>query len=536
MTSAINKVDRSELLDQFETQDFDVLIIGGGITGAGILREASKAGLRALLLEADDFASGTSSKSTKLIHGGLRYLAMGHIHVVREAARERKRVNQLAPHLAEPKWLMVPAANRFELLKYQIGITAYEYLGQVDKADRHRSLSGASLRDYEPTLNTQRFPYAVIYREYLTDDARLVLANIRAGLQAGSYALNQAKVDQLLYSDDQVVGASAVCGVTQRRFEVNAKVVINAAGPWVEQVCKLDSSDASPQMILSRGVHVVVRHSLLPVTEPIFMVGDDGRPVFVVPKGDVVYIGTTDDLHEGGAEFWPEVTKQDIDYLVKTVDVHFDVKIEAQDCLTTWAGLRPLISESGKSTREVSRKDEVWQSKAGLVTIAGGKLTGYRKMAEDTLSVVSNKLALPVPDSEPEVPLPGGNFSVSLTELSEDIAQRWQLSEPIAYRLVRLYGSETNDVLDLGHNPIVTNGKILTGEIHWGVQHEFALSLEDVLYRRTRAAVYEPKETHKLLEPVSQLLKEYFGWTEDDRQAQIQHLIERLEQDGNLPL
>lgn len=536
MISAISNADREEQIDQLETQNFDVLIIGGGITGAGILREASKAGLKTLLLEANDFAAGTSSKSTKLIHGGLRYLAMGHIHVVREAARERKRVNQLAPHLAEPKWLMVPAANRFELLKYQIGVTAYEYLGQVDKADRHVSLSGESLRNYEPTLNTKRFPYAVIYREYLTDDARLVLANIRAGLEMGGVALNQTKVDELQYADEKVVGASAMCSVTNRRFKIDAKVVINAAGPWVEQVCKLDSSDASPQMILSRGVHVVVRRDLLPVVEPIFMVGDDGRPVFVVPKGDVVYIGTTDDLHERGPEFWPEVTQQDIDYLVKTVAVHFDVQLKTDDCLTSWAGLRPLISESGKSTREVSRKDEVWQSTAGLVTIAGGKLTGYRKMAEDTLSVVSDKLAVSLPENTFEEPLPGGDFSVSLTELAEDIAQRWQLSESITHRLVRLYGSETNDVLDLGHNPIVTNGKVLTGEIKWGIQKEFALSLEDVLYRRTRAAVYEPKETHLLLEPVSQLLKEYFDWTEEVRQAQIDHLIERLAEDGNLPL
>ena len=181
---------RQALLTETQNTKYDIIVIGGGITGAGILREASLRGLSALLIESDDFASGTSSKSTKLIHGGLRYLAMGHVHVVREAARERKRVHRLAPHLAEPRWLMLPAANRFELAKYVVGVTAYEKLGQVGKQDKHFNLRGAELEDFEPLLDQSNFPHACVYREYLTDDARLVMANVRGGIQAGGTAVN----------------------------------------------------------------------------------------------------------------------------------------------------------------------------------------------------------------------------------------------------------------------------------------------------------------------------------------------------------
>ncbi|MCB1646595.1 MAG: FAD-dependent oxidoreductase, partial [Pseudomonadales bacterium] len=216
----LNSTLRDKTLDALESEYFDLVVIGGGITGAGILREASLRGFSVALLEADDFASGTSSKSTKLIHGGLRYLAMGHIHVVREAARERKRVNRLAPHLAEPQWLMVPGRNLLEDLKYRIGINLYEYLGQVSGADLHFNLSGSALREFEPMLDTRHFPRACVYREYLTDDARLVIANVRAGIAAGGIAANKCPVTGVEHEGSRISHVLARCQDTGRNIRV----------------------------------------------------------------------------------------------------------------------------------------------------------------------------------------------------------------------------------------------------------------------------------------------------------------------------
>ncbi len=361
MVAVLDASQRQALLASIESEQFDVIVVGGGITGAGILREASLRGLSAILIEAEDFASGTSSKSTKLIHGGLRYLAMGHVHVVREAARERKRVNQLAPHLAEPKWLTLPSANRFELIKYQIGVTAYEQLGQVAKADKHFNLSGEALAEYEPGLNRDRFPYACVYREYLTDDARLVLANVRAGVQAGGQAINKTRVTGIVKQNEKVVGVEAKCQLTGTELKINGKIVINAAGPWVEQICQLDGLPMRKSMVLSKGIHIVVDAARLPIKEMVFSVSKDNRPVFMIPRGETVYIGTTDTLYEG-PDVWPEVTAAEVEYLFEPVQRYFDVRLTRDACLTSWAGLRPLIYEPGKSTKEISRKDEVWVS------------------------------------------------------------------------------------------------------------------------------------------------------------------------------
>ena len=343
-----------------EDVQFDLIVIGGGITGAGIFREATLKGLCAALIEAEDFASGTSSKSTKLIHGGLRYLAMGHIPVVREAARERKRVNKIAPHLAEPKWLMLPAANRIELLKYQLGVSVYERLGQVSKADRHFSLSGQRLEQQEPLLNQDNYPHACLYREYLTDDARLVIGNIRAGVNAGGIAANRLQVTGLIKDDSRIKGVRAVCKINGDEIIVKGRVVINAAGPWVEQVCSLDGLTMPKTMVLSKGIHVVIPRHILPVREMVFTVASDHRPIFVIPRGDVVYIGTTDNKHPQGAEIWPEVRLAEMDYVLEPMHRYFGIRVKTSDCLTTWAGLRPLIHQQGKTTKELSRKDEVW--------------------------------------------------------------------------------------------------------------------------------------------------------------------------------
>jgi len=522
---------RQQTLDTLESQVYDLIVIGGGITGAGILREAALRGLSVALLEAADFASGTSSKSTKLIHGGLRYLAMGHVQLVREAALERKRVNQLAPHLAEPQWLMVPTSHYLEYMKYRVGISVYESLGQVAGPDRHFNLSGDALKAFEPELDVSAFPRSSVYLEYLTDDARLVMANIRAGVQAGGIAANKLAVTGVIKDRRQVSGVTAKCAISGQEIVVKARGVINAAGPWVEKICALDGVAMTKSMVLLKGVHLVVPRAKLPIQRMVFTQSLDQRPVFAIPRGDVVYIGTTDSVYEQGAQIWPEVLPEEVRYLLEPMQRYFGVRLTQADCLTTWAGLRPLISETGKSSKEISRKDEVWISQSGLITIAGGKLTGYRKMAEDTVDAASRLIGLAQADGGDDTPLPGGDFTGGIDNLLLHLTQKYPMNDTVALRLVRLYGAEAEQVLALGADSLVAAGSVLSGEVAWALQKEGAQNLEDVIYRRTRVALYQPEEAAAILPRLTDMMAAELGWAEDKKTREIAHVMALLNAD-----
>ncbi|MCB1691478.1 MAG: glycerol-3-phosphate dehydrogenase/oxidase [Pseudomonadales bacterium] len=523
--SSLDARERDATLTELTSRVFDLVVIGGGITGAGILRDAALRGLDVALVEARDFASGTSSKSTKLIHGGIRYLAMGHIHVVREAARERKRVHQIAPHLAEPKWLTLPSRNRLEWAKYKIGVLLYERLGQVQAPDLHFDVKGESLREHEPLIDRDAFPYACVYREYLTDDARLVVGNIR-GVAAPRLA-----VTGLIKDAGRVTGVRVRCEETGAELFVRAKGVINAAGPWVEDVYKFDGAPPPKSLVLSKGVHIVLPKSKVPLSEMILSVTTDNRPVFMIPRGDVVYVGTTDSRFEGPANVWPEVLPEEVSYLLEPVRRYLGISLTPKDCLTTWAGLRPLIAQRGKSTKEISRRDEIWTSESGLITIAGGKLTGYRKMAEDTIDVACRVSGLPAPGHVRDEPLPGGDFTGSIDDLARQVAQSYPMDETRAHRMASLYGSEATDVLALGAAPIADGADLARGEVLWAVQHEGASSLEDVLYRRTRTMYYSPEQLPKIVDPAAALMGESLGWSKSRVATESASLHERLARD-----
>ena len=530
MTS-LDATARAATLGALEQEPFDLVIIGGGITGAGILRDASARGLKVALIEADDFSSGTSSKSTKLIHGGIRYLAQGYVSLVREAALERKRVHRIAPHLAEPTWLTLPARNVAEWLKYKVGVTAYEMLGDVDAADRHFDVSGRSLAEHEPLIDRSRYPRACVYREYLTDDSRLVLANIRAGIEDGGVAVNKLEVTGLVKDGAKVTGVVARCRLSDQEVRVSAKAVINAAGPWVESVARFDGVGTPKPLVLSKGVHVVVAREKLPLSQMVMTVTSDRRPVFMIPRGQVVYIGTTDSRYES-EDTWPEVLPEEVDYLLALPRAYCGIELTREDCLTTWAGLRPLISQTGKSTREISRRDEIWVSDSGLVTIAGGKLTGYRKMAEDTVDEACKLIGYRSVTPPAEKPLPGGNFSMSLESLALDLTQTWPMPDARARRLVSLYGAESKDVMAFGDKPIAPESTLVEGEVHWAITREGALSVEDILYRRTRASYYAPAEFDDLVDAVARLAAQTLKWDAAEQGRQAEQAKARFEADG----
>ncbi len=507
---------------------FDVVVVGGGITGAGVARHAAQCGLRTLLLEGGDFAAGTSSRSTKLIHGGLRYLAMGDFALVRESALERKSLLAMAPHLTEPRWMLVPARRRWDYLKLRVGISLYEWLGAVPRNEHHYNWNRQDLEDGEPLLDRVRLPWACVYREYLTDDARLVLGTLRSAAAHGATICNYTRVLG-------VASAEPGCLVTVRderaacEFQVSGDCVVNAAGPWVESLLPGDTAGRprpQPRLHLSKGVHLVVARERLPVRHMVMMTAADGRPVFAITRGGVTYVGTTDTTHEGGPEHWPKVLASDIDYLLATVNVHFtSVALSDRDVLASWAGLRPLINQPGKAAKEMSRRDEIWRRDA-LVTVAGGKLTGFRRMAEDAMAVVAEVLGRDVTMPAPLEAVAGGDIE-DVAVLIEEVARQYQLDARVATRLTRLYGSEVGQVL--GQRPQPLSPSVFVEEVYWAVDVEGARTLEDVVYRRLRAAWFLPEEVEQVVDRVGTLLAEHFEWSEPERLSQTADVRRRLE-------
>lgn len=505
--------ERDRTLDALERERFDCVVIGGGITGAGVAREAARCGLRVALLEARDFASGTSSRSSKLIHGGLRYLAMGDIALVRDTALERKRVFALAPHLAERRWMLVPARSRAALMKFRVGLTTYEKLGAVEDADRHRNWDADELAREEPLLRRDRFPYACVYREYLTDDARLVLANLRDAVRHGAVALNHAPVDRLVFEGGAVSAVEATCAASGRRLRVRAGVVVNAAGPWVEAVARLEDPKAPARLHLSKGVHVGLAAERLPIRQIGILGTSDKRSLFAIPRGDVTYVGTTDTTYAGGPAAEPAIERADVAYLLEPVARYFDVPpLAPADVVTAWAGLRPLLADPGKPPAELSRRDEVSRGPGGVVTIAGGKLTGYRKMGADVVARVFEALGRTEAPPLAEAPLPGGDFDGDLDALAQRVARETGLAPRIALRLARLYGTEAVAVAARGREPLVAGSAVVAGEVDWAVGVEGALDARDVVFRRTRAALYDPAARGGIAAAVAQRMAALLGW------------------------
>jgi glycerol-3-phosphate dehydrogenase len=534
MTAAISTKARPEVMDRLERERFDCVIIGGGISGAGIARVAARRGQSVALLEAEDFASGTSGRSSKLIHGGLRYLAMGEVAFVRTAALERKEIHRLAPHLAVPRWTVVPVRSRAGLMKFRAGITTYEKLGAVEEGDLHQNWSGDDLAREEPLLDRSVYEHACAYREYLTDDAHLVLATLRDAAALGAVALNHAPVVTIVREAGVAAGVEAECAFTRRRVRVRARCVINAAGPWVEAVRRLEDLGAPPLLHLSKGVHVVVPAERLPVNHVLILGARDRRSIFAIRHGDVVFIGTTDTTYPARGAVWPEITRDDVEYLLEPLPRYLTCEpVRPSEVVAAWAGLRPLIAEPGKEPHEISRRDEITVGPARVVTLAGGKLTGFRPMARATVEKAAEVCGLdlaPAPAGAEE-PLPGGDFAGDLAGLEAALVRHFCLLPRCAARLARLYGSEAHAVARSGTEPLVEGSPVLASEVDWSVRVEGAATVEDVLYRRIRSALFVPEAREASVSRVAARLAVLLGWSRERRQAEVDRARARLEAD-----
>ncbi|MEM1432676.1 MAG: glycerol-3-phosphate dehydrogenase/oxidase [Pseudomonadota bacterium] len=511
---------------------FDLVVIGGGITGAGVARHAALAGLSVLLVEAADFGSGTSSRSTKLIHGGLRYLAMGDFGLVREAALERKIVHEIAPHLAERRWMILPTRSRLDWLKYGAAVKLYELLGDVASDDRYHR-SNPEPRALEPTLDWERFPRARVYREYLTDDARLVLATLRSAVKHSATVLNYVRangVRTLTDAEGYEIELVDQLGV-RAPFSVSCRAVVNAAGPWAESL--LPERAGPSRLRLSKGVHIVLPRTKLPVEHLVMIGTDDGRLLFVIGRGRYTYIGTTDTPYDKPPQTWPEVTADDVAYLLKPLAEYFPAHpVTSADVVGSWAGLRPLVNEPGKAPKEMSRKDEIWQQD-GFITIAGGKLTGFRRMAEEVMTAVGDWLDHDVAISTASEALCGGDLAVlgcaNTDALVDRVARHYQQPQVVATRLVRLYGAEVFAVL--GDHPEPVSASLFASEVDWAVRMEGAQTLTDLVYRRLQAAWFQPDELREALPRIADRMADRLGWSTATRDANLAAAEARLAED-----
>lgn len=477
--------------------------MGGGITGAGIARDAAMRGLRVGLLERGDFASGTSSRSSKLIHGGLRYLAQGDIPLVMEAARERRRLTRIAPHLALGARMVVPVHGRTSagIVKLRAGMWSFEKMAKIEPEDRHETWGTDQLLARVAGLEPKRLQGAAVYTEYITDDARLTLETLKSAKRYGAALANYApavRLEEISRATSGNGGGSNRTGLrvfardelTGGELAIEAAVVVNAAGPWVDRVRNL-SGDAKPRIQLTKGIHLVIPRERLPVDDIVVARAADRRMAFVVPHEDILWIGTTDTFYPNPEER-PTIAREDVDYLLDTINTNWPgAHIGDDDVRGAWAGVRPLVAQEGKSPSEISRRDEILVEPNGLISIGGGKLTTYRQMAERVVDQVLEKI-----DRTAE---PCRTADVPLVEDGDPI--------PMARQTI-------------GDDDITTS-----------LEAECAVSVTDVLERRVRANLFAPDNGLAHVERVAEVVGRRLGWSDERRGQEVAGYRARIAED-----
>jgi glycerol-3-phosphate dehydrogenase len=491
----LSSLKREETIQELQQQTFDLLVIGGGITGAGIALDAVSRGMTVALVEMHDFASGTSSRSTKLIHGGLRYLKQFEIQLVREVGRERDIIWHNAPHVVHPENMLLPIIKEGSLGKgsTSVGLYVYDVLAGVKRSERRVMLSKEQTMKQEPLLRNEVVVGGGLYKEYRTDDARLVIEVLKTAVKKGAVALNYIQAKSFVYENKKAVGANVEDATNGSTFAIKAHKIVNAAGPWVDELRQTDNSLKGKRLHLTKGVHIVVPYSRLPLKQAIYFDVAGGRMIFAIPRDKVTYIGTTDTNYKGAIDK-PETSKADVEYLLKAINFIVPGQdLVMADVNSSWAGLRPLIHEDGKDPSELSRKDEIFHSPSGVISIAGGKLTGFRKMAERTLDIVADQLTKEKqktyqPCTTDKIKLSGGEFAnpKDVAKLVVNVQEQTGLATIEARILVEKYGSNTPAILA---NAETKEGawatKILLAELDYAIAEELVYTPADFLVRRT---------------------------------------------------
>lgn len=518
--------DRAEALRRLADDPFDVLVVGGGITGVGAALDAASRGLRTALVERDDFSSGTSSKSSKLAHGGLRYLQQGEIRLVYEALHERQRLRHNAPHLVKLLPFLLPVfkgkggvINKKLARALGLSMWMYDLTGGARIGKFHERLSPEEVLDHMPTLPADKVASSYLYHDATVDDSRLCVTVARtAAIEFGAVAVNGAAITGVTKDGSGKVSGATVTADGQE-IAVRCRAIVNAAGVWSDDVRALDEAEHPDTIRPAKGIHITVpwekvRNDIAVVVP----VPKDKRAIFVVPWGDLTYIGTTDTDYQGPNED-PPVTREDVDYLLSAMSF---TGITDQDVVGTWAGLRPLVkSATSGRTADLSRRHKVVASPSGMVSVTGGKLTTYREMAADTIDEVLDVLG-------------GSVTGVSKRSRTKNLRLRGAEgydavaadADPVMAHLANRYGGEARTVLALAdadaslREPLVAGLPYLRAEAVYAVRHEMARSVDDVLSRRTRARLLARDASAAAADDVAALIAPVLGLTDAEAAAQ----------------
>ncbi|HEX4161528.1 MAG TPA: glycerol-3-phosphate dehydrogenase/oxidase [Acidimicrobiales bacterium] len=539
---------RDDALRRLADESFDVLVIGGGVTGAGVALDAASRGLKTALVEKSDFASGTSSKSSKMVHGGLRYLQQREIRLVYENLAERQRLLDNAPHLVAPLPFLIPLFGRDGVVSktlarsYSSALWMYDLTGGWRIGERHHEVSRQEALEHLPTLNTDHLVAGFLYFDARADDARLTLTLARtAAIEYGAAVANYTPVVQLGTSAGAAGGARGARVQPDptdpsSAFDIRARVVVNATGVWADDVRSLDEGTHPKSIRPAKGVHMTVPADRLPCDiAAVIPVPKDKRSIFVVPwpGTDLVYLGTTDTDYTGPLDD-PACTPEDVDYLIEAANNITTSRLTRADVTGVWAGLRPLLAPGAghvsERTADLSRRHTVMTSSDGVVTVTGGKLTTYRKMAQDTVDAVVRELG--------ESPRRRRCVTKHLPLLGATTKTRDPVSmaQPHA-RLLNRYGSESPHVLALGEDrpellePAVAGLPYTRAELVYAAREEMAQTLDDVLSRRTRAMIQRAQPTMAAAPALAELLAADMGWSASEAAEQAARFTESCEKE-----
>ncbi|EXJ23484.1 Aerobic glycerol-3-phosphate dehydrogenase [Alkalibacterium sp. AK22] len=526
---------RDKTLRTLQQKQWELLIIGGGVTGAGLALHAAARGIDVALVEMQDFAAGASSRSSKLVHGGLRYLKQFDVKLVADVARERNVIGRNAPHIAQPDYMLMPVYDEegasFDTFSAEVALHLYDYLAEVDETWAHYMVEHDRVLEEEPALNSEQLKAGGFYLDYTNDDARLTIETIKKAHEMGAAIVNYVKAEAFHYSEDgQINGISGQNTLNGESFEIRADVVVNATGPWSDETRKQGKRETEKKMFPTKGVHFVVDHDKLPVKRTIYTdTGQqDNRMFFIIPRGDKTYFGTTDTPFEGTYEE-PSITREDVDYLLKAVNHRFpSANLKLKDIESSWAGLRPLIQDEDNSDPSgISRGHEVFTEEDGLITIAGGKLTDYRRMAEDTFEVIDQAFetygkTFKEVDTK-IIPLSGGDVpdpSAFADFVSEQAKQgiKIGLSEADAAFLADWYGSNVTDLFNLSEEAKTYDLPLKEAlQLAYSLKYEMVLAPADFFNRRTGMLFFNIRQIEKLKQPVLDILSERLGWDSQTR-------------------
>ncbi len=534
---------------QLVMEPADLLVIGGGINGAGIARDAAMRGLRTVLVEQNDLASGTSSRSSRLIHGGLRYLEQGQLRMVLQANRERRILQRIAPHLVWPLPFVFPVhrGDRISRWRLAAGMMLYDALALFRNVRTHRMLGKRAMLEAEPMLRDRGLIGGARYYDAQCDDARLVIATVRSAIHHGALVANYTAVRALERTAGRVVGAQLEDCLTGERGVIRASVVINATGPWVDQVRRLEDAGAAPLLQPTKGVHVVVDRARIDHRDAVaFTSPIDGRVMFVLPWGELSYIGTTDtDTSDPPDDL--TISADDMVYLLRSVNARFpSARLGLEDVRGAWAGLRPLLLDrNGHVASTRSREHTIVHGSGGMITVAGGKLTTYRSLSatvvDHAMRELRHKDGRPRQGDAPtdEEPLPGGETS----DLSQFRERGLDLGLPPATvdHLLRHYGTEAAGIFNLGGSdrrlftPLVSSHPAIEAEVVHAVRRELAYTVDDVLVRRFHLYYEEPGHGFAAAQRVAELLGEELGWSPDQVEREAERYRAFLRAEGSAP-